>query len=84
MLLKAGEPSQPYLKEWQYDVSYRKSCIFKGSAEGLGVDDSTKEGKLLKAIIDTLGEISENLEALRITPPNSASRWMQSTRIRFP
>ena len=41
-----------------------KVAYLKGLAEGLGVDDSTKEGKLLKAIIDTLGEISENLESL--------------------
>lgn len=41
-----------------------KVAYLKGLAEGLGVDDSTKEGKLLQAIVDTLGDISENMESL--------------------
>lgn len=41
-----------------------KVAYLKGLAEGLGVDDSTKEGKLLMAIVDTLGDISETLDSL--------------------
>ena len=41
-----------------------KVAYLKGLTEGLGVDDSTKEGKLLKAIVDTMGEISESLDSL--------------------
>ena len=45
-----------------------KVSYIKGLAEGLGVDDSTKEGKVLAAIVDvlddialTLGDIDEEL-----------------------
>ncbi|MDD3692634.1 MAG: hypothetical protein PHX02_01860 [Oscillospiraceae bacterium] len=41
-----------------------KASYLKGLAEGLGIDDSTKEGKLLNAIVDTLGEICENMDSL--------------------
>ncbi|MDD2417589.1 MAG: hypothetical protein PHR24_00705 [Oscillospiraceae bacterium] len=41
-----------------------KVAYLKGLAEGLGVDDATKEGKLLIAIIDALGDISENMDSL--------------------
>lgn len=41
-----------------------KVSYLKGLAEGLGVDNSSKEGKLLRAIIDALEEISENLDGL--------------------
>ncbi len=38
-----------------------KIAYVKGLAEGLGVDDSTKEGKVLNAIIDLLGDITEEI-----------------------
>ena len=41
-----------------------KVAYLKGLAEGLGVDDSTKEGKLLKAIVDVLGDMSESIDGL--------------------
>ena len=41
-----------------------KVAYLKGLAEGLGVDDSTKEDKLLKAIIEVLGDIAESLDGL--------------------
>lgn len=41
-----------------------KVAYLKGLAEGLGLDDSTKEGKLLKAIVDVLGDISEDIDSL--------------------
>ena len=41
-----------------------KVAYLKGLAEGLGVDESTKEGKMIKAIVDVLGDISEGLDGL--------------------
>lgn len=38
-----------------------KVAYIKGLAEGLGVDDSTKEGKVLNAIIDLLDGIVEEI-----------------------
>ena len=38
-----------------------KIAYIKGLAEGLGVDDSTNEGKVLTAIIDLLGDITEEI-----------------------
>lgn len=38
-----------------------KIAYIKGLAEGLGVDDSTKEGKVLNAIIELLGDITEEI-----------------------
>ena len=35
-----------------------KVAYIKGLAEGLALDDSTKEGKVLAAIIDVLGDIT--------------------------
>ena len=34
-----------------------KVAYLKGLAEGLGIDDSTKEGKVLKLIIDILDDV---------------------------
>lgn len=41
-----------------------KVSYLKGLAEGLGVDDSTKEGKLLRAIVEVLNDVSESLDSL--------------------
>lgn len=41
-----------------------KAAYLKGLAEGLGVDDSTKEGKLLLAVLDLLGDVAENVDSL--------------------
>ena len=41
-----------------------KVSYLKGLAEGLGVDDSTKEGKLLKAIVDVLEDMASDMESL--------------------
>ncbi len=38
-----------------------KIAYIKGLAEGLSIDDSTKEGKILNAIIDLLGDITEEI-----------------------
>ncbi|SHH93242.1 hypothetical protein SAMN02745823_01503 [Sporobacter termitidis DSM 10068] len=41
-----------------------KVAYLKGLAEGLGLDTETKEGKLISVIIDTLEDISLELEEL--------------------
>jgi hypothetical protein len=38
-------------------TAIEKVAYLKGLAEGLELDDTTKEGKLLKAIVDVLGDI---------------------------
>lgn len=38
-----------------------KIAYIKGLAEGLAIDDSTKEGKVLSAIIDLLADITEEI-----------------------
>ena len=38
-----------------------KIAYIKGLAEGLGIEDTTKEGKVLNAIIDLLGDITEEI-----------------------
>lgn len=38
-----------------------KISYIKGLAEGLSLDDTTKEGKVLNAIIDLLGDITEEI-----------------------
>ena len=38
-----------------------KIAYIKGLAEGLGLDEVTKEGKILTAIIDLLGDITEEI-----------------------
>ena len=38
-----------------------KIAYIKGLAEGLSLDDTTKEGKILAAIIDLLGDITEEI-----------------------
>lgn len=39
-----------------------KAAYIKGLAEGLNIDDSTKEGKVINAIIDLLSDIAIDLE----------------------
>ena len=38
-----------------------KIAYIKGLAEGLSLDETTKEGKILNAIIDLLGDITEEI-----------------------
>ena len=40
-----------------------KVAYIKGLAEGLSLDEATKEGKILSAIIDLLGDMSDELDA---------------------
>ncbi|MBE6729627.1 MAG: hypothetical protein E7568_05275 [Ruminococcaceae bacterium] len=39
-----------------------KAAYIKGLAEGLGIDEATKEGKVINAIIDLLSDITADLE----------------------
>lgn len=41
-----------------------KAAYLKGLAEGLDVDASTKEGKLLNAIIDVISDMADEVEVL--------------------
>ena len=41
-----------------------KVSYIKGLAEGLGLEGDTKEGKILNAIIDLLGDISEEIDCI--------------------
>ena len=42
-------------------------CYLKGLAEGLGIDDSTKEGKLLSAIVDVLDDMAAEIADIEET-----------------
>lgn len=44
----------------------------KGLAEGLGIDDSTKEGKLLSAIVDVLDDMAAEIEEIEETADEQA------------
>src|SRR5665648_652437 len=41
---------------------FQKVSYLKGLADGLGIDDSSKEGKLLMAIVETLEDFAEVME----------------------
>lgn len=41
-------------------TTIEKVAYLKGLFEGMEIDESTKEGKLLKAIVDVLGELAED------------------------
>ena len=41
-----------------------KVSYIKGLAEALGLESDTKEGKILNAIIDLLGDISEEIDCI--------------------
>ena len=41
-----------------------KVAYIKGLADGLGVDDSTKEGKLIRLMLDLMNDMAETIEAL--------------------
>ena len=44
----------------------------KGLAEGLGIDDSTKEGKLLSAIVDVLDDMAAEIADIEETADEQA------------
>lgn len=44
------------------DYLFQKVSYLQGLADGLGVDESTNEGKLITHIIDILGEFAEVLD----------------------
>lgn len=46
------------------DYLYEKIAYLRGLAEGLDIDESTKEGRLLMHIIDTLEDFSDAINEL--------------------
>lgn len=46
------------------DYLAQKVAYLKGLADGLGIDDSTKEGKLLLSIVETLEDFSDVIDDL--------------------
>ena len=40
------------------------AAYIKGLAEGLGIDDSTKEGKVIQSLISLVGEMAEKINVL--------------------
>lgn len=46
------------------DYLLQKVAYLQGLSEGLGVDDTSKEGKLLLGIIDTLEEFADVLDEI--------------------
>ncbi len=47
-----------------------KAAYILGLADGVELDGTTKEGKLLKAVIELLGEMAEEVEALGVDVNN--------------
>ena len=45
-------------------ILFEKVSYLKGLADGMDLDSSTKEGKLLLSIIDALGEFAEVIEEI--------------------
>lgn len=44
------------------DYLYEKISYLKGLADGLGIDENSKEGKLLLNIVDVLDDFAEAIE----------------------
>ena len=43
----------------------KKTAYIKGLADGLALDESTKEGKLIRALIDLVDEMAETIEEMK-------------------
>lgn len=43
----------------------KKTAYLKGLADGLALDDSTKEGKLILALIDLVDEMADTIEEMK-------------------
>ena len=41
-----------------------KAAYLKGLIDGLGIDESTKEGKVIKAMSELLSEMAEAVDAI--------------------
>ena len=42
----------------------KKAAYLQGLVDGLGIDDTTKEGKIIKAMSALLGEMAETIESV--------------------
>ena len=49
----------------------KKAAYLQGLVDGLGIDDTTKEGKIIKAMSALLGEMAEVIEGRKTPRP----RW---------
>ena len=47
-----------------------KAAYLKGLIDGLGIDETTKEGKVIKAMSELLGELAEAVDCLLYTSPS--------------
>ena len=47
----------------------KKAAYLQGLVDGLGVDESTKEGKIIKAMAALLGEMADAIAAMAARPP---------------
>ena len=43
----------------------KKTAYIKGLADGLALDESTKEGKLIRALIDLVDEMADTIEEMK-------------------
>ena len=60
----------------------KKAAYLQGLVDGLGIDDTTKEGKIIKAMSALLGEMAEVIESVdedlsRAYDPMSWKIWKQ-------
>ena len=58
-----------------------KVAYLKGLAEGMAIDENSKEGKLLKAITDVLADLALSVEDLEDYTAELTEQVMPSTRI---
>ena len=65
-----------------------KAAYLKGLAEGLAIDSSTPEGKLLLTMVDVMGEMADTiaetiLESLRILRQKSIANLLEARYNKF-
>lgn len=49
---------------WNMEYLNERVSYLRGLADGLGIDDSTKEGKIILAILDTLEDFADAINEL--------------------
>lgn len=57
----------------------KKAAYLQGLVDGLGIDDTTKEGKIIKAMSALLGEMAEVIESVFFaeTPCQMQTDWVK-------
>ena len=51
-----------------------KAAYLKGLIDGLGIDESTKEGKVIKAMSELLSEMAETVDSITRMSPTPTTR----------